>query len=98
MKIGFGKRNKEYEEVENPYHYTVGKMPGWDVIELIIDHMPLTPNEGGLLWNCLKYLIRFPFKGSPIKDLNKARKYLDKFIEKYTENDKNGVRSYEEVE
>lgn len=34
-----------------------------------------------LVGNIIKYLVRFPFKGTPLQDLEKARHYLDMLIE-----------------
>ena len=63
----------------NPSHYKQGNI---EVIDFILDQK-LSYLEG----NVLKYLCRYKYKNG-IEDLNKARWYINKLIEEYTnEND-----------
>jgi hypothetical protein len=61
--------------VNHPSHYTFGK---FEVIEVLEDWFPTNP----LLWQVGKYLARAEHKGNSIQDLEKARWYLDREIEK----------------
>jgi hypothetical protein len=58
--------------VENPPHYTKGKI---EVADFIIDQK-LSYIEG----NIVKYICRYKYKNG-IQDLKKAQWYLDKLIE-----------------
>ena len=61
-------------DVHHPAHYTQGGIETWDyIIEqgFGVDY---------LAGNILKYISRFKHKGEPVKDLKKARAYLDKLI------------------
>lgn len=64
----------EAEDVNHPAHYTQG---GIEVIDYIkawdFDYL-----EG----NIIKYVSRYKYKGTPHKDLLKARQYLDWLIER----------------
>jgi hypothetical protein len=57
-------------------HYMQGR---WEVIEVIDGMMPktLTPYQGFLWGNAVKYVMRFPYKGKPVEDLTKATTYLN---------------------
>ncbi len=61
-------------------HYSVG---GVEVIEIIKTKMPpdISPFEGFLWGNILKYLFRYRLKGDPRGDLLKAQTYLTWLIE-----------------
>lgn len=56
-------------------HYMAGK---WEVIDVIQGMMPegLTPYQGMLWGNTVKYIMRFMLKGKPVQDLEKAETYL----------------------
>lgn len=60
--------------VENPPHYTHGKI---QTIEVIEDW-----NLGFCLGNAVKYISRHAHKWRPLEDLKKARWYLDREISK----------------
>ena len=71
------KNPDEMEKSVDPNHYKQGSLEVWDaIIQLELCYL------GG---NVLKYLCRYRFKDSPIVDLHKARKYLDKLISKVEE-------------
>ena len=60
----------QYDDVEHPKHYTQYPV---EVIE-ITRHLRFN------LGNAVKYILRAPFKGSEIKDLRKAKWYLEDLI------------------
>lgn len=61
-------------EVEYPDHYTTSKLQPVDVI----DAWHLNFNLG----NTIKYICRYPHKGNPLRDLQKAQWYLTREISK----------------
>ncbi len=65
---------KEKSKIEHPDHYTLGGIETWDFIEA----KKLNYNLG----NVVKYVTRCDHKGSPIEDLQKARQYLDREIQR----------------
>ena len=60
------------DDVNNPAHYTMGGIEVYD----FISSWDLSFDEG----NIIKYTVRAPYKGSRLKDLKKARWYLDQLI------------------
>lgn len=70
--------NSEADTVKNPDHYTFRGRECSDIIAT----MTATSNgkiayyEGAIC----KYMYRYPMKGEPIKDLMKARQYIDMLI------------------
>lgn len=60
-------------EINHPHHYTAGGIEVFDFIR----SWSLDFAEG----NVIKYVVRGPFKGNRLKDLQKARWYLDRLIE-----------------
>jgi len=71
------KEDKEYgDDVESPFHYNKGSIECVDAIEAASTKVEF---EGYLRANVLKYVWRFRYKDN-IKDLRKARWYLDKLI------------------
>ena len=68
--------DRENDIVNNPSHYTLGKI---EVIDFIIDQ-----NMHYLTASALKYLCRYKHKHvgeGQIEDLRKARFYIDKLID-----------------
>ena len=61
------------EQVNHPQHYVQGIEP-IDVIE--------SWDLNFSLGNAIKYILRSPYKGKQIEDLEKARWYLDREIER----------------
>ena len=74
--------SQKNDEVNHPSHYNNGKI---ECIEAIEAASTQEEFEGYLRGNVLKYVWRFKYKDN-IKDLRKARWYLDKLIEKVNEN------------
>ena len=61
------------ERVNHPSHYNQGIEP-IDIIE--------SWNLNFSLGNAIKYILRSPYKGKQIEDLEKARWYIDREIER----------------
>ena len=70
----------EADMVNHPSHYTYKSMECNEIIEVMCEGI----NEGQAykLGNIIKYLYRYPMKGKPIEDLQKAKTYIDMIIEK----------------
>lgn len=62
------------DEINNPPHYTKGGIEPADYIEA----NDLDFFEG----NVIKYVTRYPHKGTPLKDLHKAMFYLERIIKR----------------
>ena len=75
------------DDVNHPSHYCNRKMEAIDIIEMIIE-AESNPKVAYNMSNVLKYLLRFRDKGTPVKDLEKARWYLNRMIEKIEEENK----------
>ena len=70
---------KETEEVNHSAHYNQYTFEAIDVIDEVA---PKYPAEVGMeIGNAIKYLLRAPFKGRLIQDLNKAVWYINRAIE-----------------
>jgi len=70
-------KDKTYgDDVDSPFHYNKGSIECIDAIEAASSREEF---EGYLRSNVLKYVWRFRYKDN-IKDLRKARWYLDKLI------------------
>lgn len=65
--------------VNHPPHYTSGKI---EVIDYIEDRLGVDGFKSYLEGQVHKYIARFNLKGTPKQDLEKARFYLDKLIER----------------
>jgi hypothetical protein len=63
----------EQDEINHPRHYTRGRIEVWDfIIDQQMDYCT----------GCVvKYLARAGFKGDKLKDLRKAKAYLEKLID-----------------
>jgi len=73
------------DDINHPAHYTQGKIETIDFIE------DLPYNEGA----AIKYIVRYKYKGTPLKDLLKARWYVDRLIqnERERQREEKGVGS-----
>jgi hypothetical protein len=65
-------KDRVADDVNHPDHYTMGGIEVFD----FINSWQLSFAEG----NVVKYVVRAPYKGSQLKDLKKARWYLDQLI------------------
>tara|TARA_Y100001963_G_C6785437_1_gene452415 strand:+ start:2683 stop:2991 length:309 start_codon:yes stop_codon:yes gene_type:complete len=70
---------KEKETVDHPDHYN----KGIEVIDFI-ESWEMDFNTG----NAIKYISRHKYKGKPLEDLNKAKWYVERLIQKLQENHK----------
>jgi len=66
----------EHDSVNHPMWYCKG---GIEVLDFI-----LAWDLGFLAGNIVKYVVRAPYKGNALQDLQKARFYLDKLITQQT--------------
>lgn len=74
-----GKRGNVVDMVNKPPHYTHGEIE-------CVDYQRQQLGTGFrfyVLGQVLKYLHRFQFKGSALKDLKKCHWYLERLIEEY---------------
>lgn len=64
-------------------YYNYNGIKSIDIIESITTHLGDRVNsyQGFCVGTIVKYLCRFPSKGHPVDDLEKARDYLDYLIE-----------------
>ena len=68
--------------VNRPPHYTRGKHEAIDVIEDKLANTQLDTDEGYLLGQALKYLLRYGLKGDKGEQVAKSRWYLDRLTAK----------------
>lgn len=69
----------EFEEgdiISHPNHYMMNGMETKDIIEACVKDP-----ESAYQANVIKYITRYPHKGTPIQDLEKAKQYIDFIIE-----------------
>ena len=77
---------KETEAVNHPAHY---KQYGLEAIDVIDEVAPKYPAAVGMeIGNAIKCLLRAPFKGRLIQDLNKAVWYINHAIENLEKSEK----------
>ena len=74
------------DNVNSPKHYKLNEH-GIECIDAIQASMSKEGFEEYLRGNVFKYLWRWHYKGKPIQDLEKARWYINKMIEKLKEED-----------
>ena len=70
--------NDVEDEINKPSHYHKG---GIDVMGYAEKQFSEEENRGFYRINAIKYLTRFDSKGQPLKDLKKARRFVDELIE-----------------
>lgn len=68
----------QMNDVQHSNHYTWKGVECKTVIETMTNG--LDGQEAYYVGNIVKYLYRYPAKGTPLKDLMKARQYLDFLI------------------
>ena len=66
------------DDINKPLHYFRG---GIDVIGFAERQFSVEERRGFYRISALKYVTRFRDKGAPVKDLNKAKFFIDKLIE-----------------
>ncbi|MCT8395250.1 DUF3310 domain-containing protein [Weissella soli] len=68
----------EFDDVTHPAHYT---QYSFEAIDIIDEVAPKYPVEVAMeIGNAIKYLLRAPFKGRLVQDLNKAVWYINRAI------------------
>ena len=87
------------DEVNHPKHYQhiilghnnkdFQKFEAVDILDGVVDSLGLKGSQAGLLWNCLKYVLRAPYKGNEIQDFEKSSWYLSRLIDKLKKERKN---------
>lgn len=66
--------------VNHPDHYTYKSTECKNIISVMTEG--LEGEEAYYMGAIVKYLYRYPKKGKPLEDLNKAKTYIDMIIEK----------------
>ena len=68
--------------VNSPAHYNTRDVKTIDLIDLFLEGKEdeLNLKQGHYLATALKYLDRFPFKGKPTMDLQKAIWYIERLL------------------
>lgn len=66
------------DDINSPAHYHKG---GIDVIGYAERQFSVEEQRGFHRINAIKYVSRYRDKGTPLKDLNKAKFYINKLIE-----------------
>lgn len=79
---------KELDSINHPKHYTFGEIEVLDAIE--------DWELGFHLGNVIKYVARAKHKGKEIEDLQKAKFYLDRYLE--LKKEKEGEKYCEEID
>ena len=77
--------NNEIKEdnVNHPKHYNSYSFEVIDIIDEVVVHFPIVAVV--YIGNVIKYVLRAPFKGRLVEDLEKAEWYLHRAIEKLKE-------------
>lgn len=68
----------EESAVDNPAHYTAGKVETIDKIEAVVEGLPAS--QAVLLANVIKYVDRAGLKGDAGEDLAKANNYAHRLV------------------
>lgn len=74
---GQPKEDSKFNEITKSAHYNIGN---YEVIDVLNDWLSKEELKGFHRGNVLKYVARYQLKGG-VKDLNKAKYYLEKLIE-----------------
>ena len=70
--------SEKHDNINHPNHYQ--NIAGVEAIDILNDVVKDLPGkQAAMLWNTLKYLLRFQKKNG-LEDLKKARNYLDYLI------------------
>ena len=73
------RKNKKEIQVLHPSHYNTRSYECWDVFKEIAEQNNMSPAESALFFNVFKYVWRYHSKDG-IKDLEKAKNYIDELI------------------
>ena len=79
-------KNNNNDMVHHPNHYNYKSMECKDIIDIMCEGI----NEGQAykLGCAIKYLYRYPQKGKPVQDLEKAKTYIDMIIKEIKKGEK----------
>lgn len=66
----------------NPSHYKFGDMESMDFVDNVLKYGKFKAHQAHYVANIIKYLVRAPRKNG-LEDLQKARWYLDRLIERW---------------
>ncbi len=83
---GSGLEERPVDPVNAPPYYIFGPYEVRAVLQAWADEVDITKSESNDWFSMQQYLFRYCRKGKPLRDLKKARKYLDWIIERYDEN------------
>lgn len=85
--IGVAGKDLPGSPVNHPSHYNHGGMEVIDICDAVIEATGADGKQAARIFNVVKYICRYPFKGKPVEDLEKARWYLDELIKEVEGND-----------
>ena len=88
---GVNSENEGVNNHANPSHYTDNGIEPWEVLRRYKGKFPTT-HEAGLFAQVIQYLMRSPFKGQYLGDINKAKNLLIEW-ENYANNTGNNSDS-----
>lgn len=65
-------------DTDNNHYYNQNGIEAWDIINQVMEFHEgnISNKEAGILYNIMKYLLRFPYKGQREDDLNKVIVYV----------------------
>lgn len=71
------------ETEKNDHYYNQNGIEAWDIIKQVMKFHEgnITNNEAGIVYNIMKYLLRFPYKGQRNDDLDKVCVYVGELKE-----------------
>ena len=72
-----------HSEVDRPKHYIFGPYELRAVLDEWVDTMDIPKSEACDWFSMMQYLFRYPRKGKPARDLDKAIRYLKWIRERY---------------
>lgn len=70
--------SNNYDIITKPAHYANHTIEPLDYVTDLLTNSKFTAMEGALVMNIIKYISRFPYKGTPVEDVKKAQFYLSK--------------------
>lgn len=64
---------------ESDHYYNQNGIEAWDIIHQVMEYHEgnISNKEAGILYNIMKYLMRFPYKGQRNSDLDKVCDYAE---------------------
>jgi len=74
------KNKNQFNDITFPSHYANHSIEPIDYVTDLLTKSNFTAMEGALVLNIIKYISRFPYKGTPVKDVEKAQWYLDRLV------------------